>query len=330
MKRRDFITLLFGFCTVTVRRARAANRLQLIAVLMANAEDDPNVKTNLNALREGLHPLGWIDEKNVQLVYRATADLDTMWSRAVELVSLGPDVMVTVQTPATSAARQASRSIPIVFIAVSDPIGAGFVESFPRPGGNITGFTNTEATMGAKWLGLLRDMAPSISRVSMLFNPETANAGASGGLYLKSIETAAQLAGTELIVSAVHDPSGIDEAFAAIAQRPGGGVLVMPNAFTIANRERIVAQAARYLVPTIYPLRTFVTAGGLLSYGNVTTDLFRRAASYVDRILRGTKVADLPVQAPTKYELVINLKTAKALGLTIPQTLLATADEMIE
>ena len=184
--------------------------------------------------------------------------------------------------------------------------------------------------MGAKWLGLLRDMAPSISRVSMLFNPETANAGASGGLYLKSIETAAQLTGTELIVSAVHDPSGIDEAFAAIAQRPGGGVLVMPNAFTIANRERIVAQAARYLVPTIYPLRQFVTAGGLLSYGNVATDLFRRAASYVDRILRGTKAADLPVQAPTKYELVINLKTAKALGLKVPLVMQTTADEMIE
>jgi putative ABC transport system substrate-binding protein len=218
----------------------------------------------------------------------------------------------------------------IVFVEVSDPIGPGFVKSFDRPGGNITGFTNFEETMGGKWLQLLREIAPSVKRASMLFNPETANAGASGGLYLKSIETAARDNGTELIVSAVHDPAGIDEAFAAMAQGSSGGVLVMPNSFLYAHRERIVAQAARRHVPTIYPYAQFVTAGGLLSYGEDTVDLFRRAASYTDRILKGANPGDLPVQQPIKFALEVNKKTAAALGLNVPTTLLVAADEVIE
>jgi putative ABC transport system substrate-binding protein len=220
--------------------------------------------------------------------------------------------------------------MPIVFAVVSDPIGAGFVKSMAPPGGNITGFTNFEETMGGKWLELLREIGPSISRASMLFNPETANAGASGGLYLKSIETAARVTGTELIVSPVRDPAGIDEVFAAMAQGSSGGVLVMPNTFTIAHRERIVAQAARYEVPTIYHDVKFVAVGGLLSYGVDVLDLFRRAATYADRIVKGANPADLPVQQPTKFELAINTKTAKALGLTIPPDLLVAADEVIE
>ena len=187
-----------------------------------------------------------------------------------------------------------------------------------------------EETTGGKWLELLREIAPSVKRASMLFNPETANAGASGGIYLKSIETAARDTGTELIVSAVHDPAGIDEVFAAMAQGSSGGVLVMPNTFMWANRERIVAQAERYRVPTIYPLAEFVMAGGLLSYGVDTLDPFRRAASYTNRILKGANPGDLPVQAPIKFELVINKKTATTLGLTVPSTLLVAADEIVE
>ena len=204
------------------------------------------------------------------------------------------------------------------------------MKSFDHPGGNITGFTNIEETMGGKWVELLREIAPSVKRASMLINPESANAGANGGLYLKSIETAARDTGTELIVSAVHDPAGIDEVFAAMAQGSSGGVLVMPNIFMVAHRERIVAQAARYRVPTIYPQAEFVMAGGLLSYGVDGLDLFRRAASYADRILKGANPRDLPVQQPVKYELEINKNTATALGLTVPTTLLVTADQVIE
>jgi putative ABC transport system substrate-binding protein len=220
--------------------------------------------------------------------------------------------------------------VPIVFVAVSDPIGTGLVESFSRPGGNITGFTNFEATMGGKWLELMRDIAPSVMRVAMLFNPATANAGASGGVYLPSMKAAADALGIDLIVSPVNDPAEIDGVFAAMAEAPVGGLIVMPNVFTARNQERIVAQAARFRIPTVYPLKHFVTAGGLLSYGIDYGDQFRLAASYADRILRGGKAADLPVQQPTKFELVINRKTAEALTLDIPATLLARTDELIE
>jgi putative ABC transport system substrate-binding protein len=332
MRRREFITLL-GVAAASwplAARAQKSDRMRRVGVLIASAEGDPQTEKYLRALKGALRALGWVDERNVQIDYRVAVDVSGMRSRAAELISLGPDVIVTNPTPATNAVRQATPSVPIVFVAVSDPIGTGFVESFARPGGNITGFTNFEATMGGKWLELVREIAPSIKRVSMLFNPETANAGVSGGVYLQSIEAGAHVLGIELNVNPVHDPADIDGAFAAIARSPGGGLIVMPNVFTIANRERIVAQAARYQIPTIYPLISFVQAGGLLSYGVDVTDMFRRAASYVDRILKGEKPANLPVQAPTKFELVINLKTAKVLGLTVPPTLLARADEVIE
>jgi putative ABC transport system substrate-binding protein len=238
--------------------------------------------------------------------------------------------MVTVLTPVTRVVRQASPSVPIMFIAVSDPIGAGFVESFSHPGGNITGFTNTEPTIGGKWLALLLDMAPSISRVAMLFNPELANAGTTGGVYLKTIEAAARLNDKELIVSAVHDAANIDTVFSTMAQKPGGAVIVTPSGFAVRNRDRIIELAAQYRVPTIYPNADWVKAGGLLSYGVDQTDLFRRPATYVDRILKGAKPADLPVQAPTKFYLGINLKVAANLGLPVPTTLLTIADEVIE
>jgi putative ABC transport system substrate-binding protein len=217
-----------------------------------------------------------------------------------------------------------------VFTAVSDPIASGIAQSFPRPGGNVTGFTNFEPTMGSKWLEMVREIAPAVTRVSMMFDPETANTGASGGIYLRSAKAAAQARNVELIVSPVHEPAGIDELFEQISKKPGGGLIVMPNVFTTVNRKRIIAQAAQWRVPTIYPWPPGVRDGGLLSYGVDYVDLFKRAASYVDRILKGAKPSDLPIQQPTKFELLINLKTAKALGLTVPQTLLVVADELIE
>jgi putative ABC transport system substrate-binding protein len=298
---------------------------------MSRADDDPQAKSEFAAFRKALSSLGWIEGQGVQIEHRGAPDLESLRSGAAELLSQAPDLIVTVSTPATNVVRQASANMRIVFVGVSDPIGPGFVKSFDHPGGNITGFTmGFEETMGGKWLELLREMARSVRRASMLFNPETANAGANGGLYLKSIETAARNTGTELIVSAVHDPAGVDEVFAAMAQGSSGGVLVMPNAFMWQQRERIVAQAERYRVPTIYPLAEFVMAGGLLSYGVDILDPFRRAASYTDRILKGANPGDLPVQAPIKFELVINKKTATTLGLSVPSTLIVAADEVIE
>jgi putative tryptophan/tyrosine transport system substrate-binding protein len=333
MRRRDFISLVGGTLAASPLQVRAqqSERMRRIGVLMGYAESDVGAKGRLDRFVQRLAELGWVDGRNLAIDVRWAAGNPTQTREfAKELVELQPEIIVANSTPVTAALQRETRSIPIIFIGVSDPIGPGFVKSLPRPGGNITGFTNLEETMGGKWLELLREIAPSISQASMLFNPETANAGASGGIYLKSIETAARVTGTELIVSAVHDPAGIDEVFAAMAQGSGGGVLVMPNAFTIAHQERIVAQAERYRVPTIYPVAAFVTAGGLLSYGVDGSDLFRRAASYADRILKGANPADLPVQQPVKFELVINKKTAKALGLTIPPDLLVVADEVIE
>ncbi|HEX9320703.1 MAG TPA: ABC transporter substrate-binding protein [Xanthobacteraceae bacterium] len=332
LRRRAFIALLGATMAGWPLRARAqqGGRVRRMGVLIGLAEGDPEIGKHLSAFRGGLRALGWTDGQNVQIDHRVAGDPAGMRSAAVELTSLGPELIVTFSTPATNAVREARRNVPIVFIAVSDPIGTGFVESFARPGGNITGFTNFEGTIGGKWLELMRDIAPSIRRASMLFNPATANTGASGGVYLQSMQAAAQIRGIELIVSPVNDPADIDGVFAAMAEGPPGGVIVMPNVFTAANRDRIVAQAERFRIPTVYPLLHFVAAGGLLSYGVDISDLFRRAASYVDRILKGGKPADLPVQQPTKFELMINLKTAKALGLNVPLTLLAQADNVIE
>ena len=319
MRRRDFIKVIAGSAAAWPLPARA-QRPRHVGVLMVLGEDDPQTKRFLASFHEALSSLGWIDGQSIQIEHRAASDLEGLRSGAAELLNQAPDLMVTNTTPATNVVRQASANMRIVFVVVSDPIGPGFVKSFDHPGGNITGFTNFEEAMGGKWVELLREIAPSVSRASMLFNPETANSGASGGVYLKSIESAARITGTELIVSPVHDPAGIDEVFTAMARGSTGGVLVMPNTFTNAHRERIVAQAARYKVPTIYPDAKFVAVGGLLSYGVDVSDLFRRAATYADRILKGANPADLPVQQPTKFELVINKKAATALGLTVPSS----------
>jgi putative ABC transport system substrate-binding protein len=330
--RRKFIAALGGtaFAWPLAARAQQPKRVRRIGVLMSRAADDPEGRAQLGAFVQGLQEAGWADGRNVEIAARwAAGDAGQYRKYAAELVALEPDVLLAVSTPAVTALQQASRTVPIVFVGVSNPIGSGFVESFSRPGGNITGFTNLEATIGGKWLGLLKEIAPSIKHASMLFNPETANAGASGGVYLQSIEAAAHVLSIELIASPVHNPADIDDVFAGIAKSPDGGLIVMPNAFIFKNRERIVAQAARFQIPTVYPLVMFVKAGGLLSYGVDALDGFRRAPPYVDRILKGEKPANLPVQAPTKFELVINLKTAKELGLTVPQSLFTTA-EIIE
>ena len=331
--RRQFISALGGASLAWpfAARAQQPKRMRRFGVLMTRAADDPEGRVFLGALVQELQEAGWVDGRNLEIDTRwAAGDAGQFRKYAAELVALEPDVILASATPAVKALQQASRTVPIVFVGISDPIGSGFVASFSRPGRNITGFTNFEETVGGKWLGLLKEIAPSIKHVSMLFNPETANAGASGGIYLQSIEAAAHVQSIELIVSPVHNPTDIDDVFAGIAKSPDGGLIVMPNAFTFANRERIVAQAARYQIATVYPLIMFVKAGGLLSYGVDATDMFRRGASYVDRILKGEKPANLPVQEPIKFELAINLKTAKALGLTVPQTLLATADDVIQ
>ena len=248
MRRRDLITILGSIAAAWPLPARAQpfGRTRRIGVLMGVAEDDPEGGKYLRVFQEALRALGWRDGQDVHIDYRAAADLEGMRSRAAELLGLGPELVVTYTTPATNAVRQETRNVPILFVAVSDPIGTGFVESFPRPGGNITGFTNFEPTMGSKWVELIRDIAPSVKRVAMLFNPTTANAGASGGVYLKSMKAAAQALGLELIAEIpVNDPADIDGVFAAIAEMPDGGLIVMPNVFTATNRERIVAQAAR-------------------------------------------------------------------------------------
>jgi putative ABC transport system substrate-binding protein len=332
MRRRDFIAFLGSAAASWPLPvcAQQSGHIRRVGVLIGLPEGDPEAGKYLRTFREALRALGWNDGQNVQIDIRAAAELEGMQLHAAGLASLGPELIVTYTTPATNAVRQATRSIPILFVAVSDPIGPGFVESFSRPGGNITGFTNFEPTMGSKWLELIHDIAPSIKRVAMLFNPATANTGTSGGVYLQSMKAAALVLEIELTTSPVNDPADIDSAFAAMAERPGGGFIVMPNAFTAKHRERIVAQAARFRIPTVYPLLHFVAAGGLASYGIDYRDQFRLAASYADRILRGGKPADLPIQQPTRFELAINLKTVKALGLTVPPTLLARADEVIE
>lgn len=332
MRRREFV--LGAASTATLLGSKASSSqvrpTRKVGVLIGLASDDPEVRRYFEALRNGVRTLGWVDGQNVLFDVRAAPDVAALASYAKDLVALSPDVIVTNPTPATLAVKQLTRTIPVVFIAVSDPISTGFAQSMPRPGGNITGFTNFEPGMGGKWLELLREIAPSVTRVSMMFNPATANSGASGGVYLPSIEAAARTQSIELIVSPVHEPPDIDEVLEAISKRSGSGLLVMPNTFTIAQRKRIVAQAARWRVPAIYPVPSAVKDGGLLSYGVDVVDLFSRAASYVDRILKGAAPDELPIQQPTKFELLINLRTVKALGLTVPNTLLVSADEVIE
>jgi len=295
---------------------------------MAYAEGDREGAGFVATFREGLQQLGWAEGRNIRIDFRwAALDAELMQRFAKELVALQPDIILSNTTPTTTALLQQTRTIPIVFVLVADPVGSGFVASFPRPGGNATGFTNIEPTMPSKWLELFKEIAPRIARVAALFNPATAR---YAEYYLGPLKAAAASFAVEASAAPVQDISEIEPIIAAQAREPNGGLIVMPDSFTVAHRTEITLLAARYSLPALYPFRLFIELGGLLSYGNDLTDQFRRAATYANRILKGAKPSELPVEAPVKFELVINLKTAKALGLEVPPTLLARADEVIE
>jgi putative tryptophan/tyrosine transport system substrate-binding protein len=329
VRRREFITLLGGAAAAwpVAARAQPPGRMRRIGVLMNVAADDPEGQARLSALLQGLQELGWADGRNVRIdTHWAAGDVEAIRRHAAELVALAPDVILVSGTPATGALQQATRTVPVVFVQVPDPVGAGFVEGLARPGGNATGFTVFEYVMSAKWLELLKEIAPRVTRVAVL--RDLAIAAGSG--QLGAIQAVAPSFGMELSPVGVRDAGEIERAVTAFARGSNRGLIVTGSTATIVHRGLIVTLAARHRLPAVYPFRYFVTSGGLISYGPDSIDPFQRAAGYVARILKGEKPADLPVQAPTKFELVINLRTAKALGLTVSETLLARADEVIE
>jgi putative tryptophan/tyrosine transport system substrate-binding protein len=328
MRRRDFITLLGSAAAAwpLAASAQQGDSMRRIGLLQGLAADDPTVRVDNDAFVHGLEQLGWIDGHNVRIDFRFGAGNAAATRKyAEELVALGPDVIVT---PATSVGPllQATRSIPIVFVIVPDPVGAGFVESLSRPGGNATGFLMFEYSLCTKWLDLLKEIMPSVTRAAVLRDP----ADPSGIGQFAVIQSVAPALGVDVSPINLRDAAEIGRKVATFAQAANGGLIVTASALSVYHRDRIIALAASHRLPAVYPLGIFATDGGLVAYGPDVVGEFRQAASYVDRILKGEKPADLPVQAPTKYELAINLKTAKALGLTLPPSLLATADEVIE
>jgi putative ABC transport system substrate-binding protein len=297
---------------------------------MGIAEGDPEGRVWVSALRKGLEEAGWVEGRNLRLDLRwPSGDTSLMRAQEAELVNQHPDVIVTHATPATIALRHETRAVPNVFVVVADPVGSGFVESFPRPGGNSTGFTNFEPTIGSKWLELLKEIAPAIERIAIVLNPETYPGGING-VHLRAVESAAVAFGIALHMMPFRNAAEVESGFGTLERDRIDGLVVLPDTSTTRYSDLIVALAARHRLPAMYPYRDFVNSGGLLCYGVDRADLYRRAASYVDRILRGAKPSGLAVQAPTKYELSINLKTAKALGLDVSPMLLARADEVIE
>jgi putative ABC transport system substrate-binding protein len=330
MKRRAFIGLLGGAAAAwpLAARAQQPGGMRRIGVLMAYAESDSEGQAWVAAFREGLQKLGWTEGRNIRIDIRWGAlDAESMQRFAKELVALQPDLILSQNTPTTVALLQQTRTIPIIFANVADPVGSGFVASFPRPGGNVTGFINVEPTVAGKWLELLKEIAPRVNRVALLFNPATAP---HFEYWLNPFKAAAASFGVEPIVAPVRDMSELESVVAAQAREPNGGLIVMPDSFTNVHRAEIISLAARYRLPAVYGYRFFADLGGLLSYGNHPPDNFRRAATYADRILKGAKPGELAVQAPVKFELVINLKTARALGLDVPLSLQQRADEVIE
>jgi putative ABC transport system substrate-binding protein len=308
-------------------RAQQSGRVRRIGVLMWGDENDSVYRPRVSAFTQALADLGWAEGRNVRMDFRwAGDDINRIRALAQELVGLQPDVIVTNGTPATVALQRETRTIPIVFATVGDPIASGLVPRLDRPGGNITGFANFEASLGGKWLELLSEIAPGLKRAAIMFNPDTAPVS----IHMPSLETAARSLKVAPIIAPVHSDLEIETAIIALGREPGGGLVVIPDTWTIVHRAPIILATARNKVPAVYPISELVRDGGLLSYGVDLVDLSRRAASYVDRILRGAKPADLPVQLPTKFELVLNLKTAKALGLAIPPSILLRIDEAIE
>jgi putative ABC transport system substrate-binding protein len=331
MRRREVIAGLGGAVAWPfAARAQQVDRVRRIGVLIGNAENDPEGKARLSGFTQGLAALGWTEGRNVRMDVRwAAADnVDRMRMVAKGLVDLQPEVILAGNTPVTAALQRETRTIPIVFAAVSDPVGEGFVAVLPRPGGNLTGFINMEAGMVGKWLEPLTKIAPAIKRAAILFNPDAAPGG--GSYFWPAFEATARLFKVELIAAPVHGATEIETVIASLGREPGGGLVVPPDTFTLIHRAPIILLSARNNVPAVYGVSVYSREGGLLSYGPDIVDIYRRSASYVDRILRGTKPAELPVQLPTKFEMVLNAKTAKALGLTVPQSILLRADEVIE
>jgi len=330
MRRRTFITLLGGAATAwpLAAGAQQPERVGRIGVLMAYAQNDREYQSYLAAFREELQKLGWTEGRNVQIDYRwAALDPELMRRFARELIALQPDVILSSSSPTTASLLQETRSIPIIFANIADPVGSGLVASLSRPGGNATGFMLFEGSLAGKWLELLKEIAPRVSRVAAVFNPATAT---FAEYYLSHVKAAAASFGVEVIAAPVHDTSELESVVATRAREPNSGLIVMPDAFLVAHREEVISLAARYRLPAIYFYRVFTEIGGLISYGNVSVDNYRRSATYVDRVLHGAKPSELPVQAPVNFELVVNLKTAKALGLDVPPLLQQRADEVIE
>jgi putative ABC transport system substrate-binding protein len=329
VNRRELITLLGGAAAAWPLLARAQpDRIRRVGILVGLAEDDPDAKVRLGAFRQGLEKLGWSEGRNIQLGvhFALPANEQQVQMQVKELLTASPDVVVAQTTALTAAIRRASRNIPIVFVAVGDPIGAGFITNLARPGSNLTGLTLYDSSVTGKWLGMLKEIDPRVTRATFIVNPKTS----SFPLLARETEIMAQSLALDVSLSTIESARDIERVIESFASLPNGGLVFPPNATTTANRDLIVALAARYRLPAVYAWREFVAAGGLLSYGTNFVELFRQAAPYVDRILRGSSPAELPVQAPTRYESVLNLKTAKALDLTVPAGLLAAVDEIID
>jgi putative tryptophan/tyrosine transport system substrate-binding protein len=327
LKRREFINLLGGVAAAWpfAARAQEQNRQRLVGVVAGFSEAE--MRPLLTAFRSKLNQLGWTEGHNLAIDARLGAgDYQRMTAEAGTLISRNPDVVVTMGTPGLTAVRQHTHSVPVVFTLVADPVRTGLIESLARPGGHATGFTNFEFSIGGKWLELLRDVSPHLNRVTIIANPANATANPIAGL----IEDAGRLVSIEVTTASVRSASDIEVAISNAAQQPSGGLIVLPDSLAVIHSELIISLVEHHRLPTVYPFRVFAAKGGLLAYGLDIPEMYRQAANYVDRILRGTKPSELPVQAPNKFELIVNLKSAKALSLDVPTTLLARADEVIE
>jgi putative ABC transport system substrate-binding protein len=329
MRRREFITLIGGAAAAwpLAARGQQSDQVRRVGLLMGYPEGDRQARANVAAFREGLRSLGWIEGRNIQLEFRwAGGDPDKARAFAKELVGIKPDVIVPSTNQVTEILQHETRAIPIVFVFVGDPVGSGFVKSLSRPGGNITGFANFENSIGAKWLEILKELAPKTRNVGFIHSPLAApNIG-----FLRAAEAAGPSLGVKVFALPVTNAADIERTVAAFTAEPNGGLIVAPHAVTLAHRDLIITMAAQHRLPAVYSDRYFAESGGLLSFGNNTADLFRRSTTYIDRILKGGEPAELPVQLPTKFELIINLKTAKTLGLDVPLFLQQRADDVIE
>jgi putative ABC transport system substrate-binding protein len=329
LNRREFIALLGGgVAWPLTAHAQQPEPVRRVGMLMGIAESDPEGQSRIAALHAGLRELGWIEGRNLRFeIRRFAGETEQMRPLAKELIEWKPDLMVAATTPALTALLEATQTVPIVFVQVIDPVGRGFIANLARPGGNITGFVTFEFSMGGKWLETLKQAAPRVARVALIFHPQTAP---FSGSFVQGIEAAARTFAVETVATPVRDGAHLESALAAFAAKPDGGLIVLPDLFNTNHRDMLVSLATRHRLPAVYPFRYFAASGGLISDGVDTADLYRRSASYVDRILKGAKAGELPIQTPTKLELVINLKTAKVLGLEMPAMLLARADEVIE